>query len=297
MVRPPKNHCVALGEVLWDLFPDSDRFGGASANFACHAALQGTRATILSSIGADPRGDAALDIMKRIGVDISYVQRDPTAPTGTVGVTLDQAGKPTFVIHPNSAWDQLQWQPEFESLIANADAIYFGTLGQRESTARETISRALQVAKDENVLRVLDVNLRAPFFNSPLIRHSISMASVVKLSDDEFRPVMAACDIRSTSGNENALRALLHQFGLDLVVMTRGPAGALVVSRDETIDQPGTVVEVCDTVGAGDAFTAALVTGLFQYPDLRSITANACRAAAAACTYAGAIPPRSTISP
>ena len=152
----------------------------------------------LSSVGNDEQGDTAIQTMQRVGVDVTHLQRDQSAKTGTVGVSIDSVGKPTFVIHPHAAWDRTQWRSELEPLIANADAVYFGTLGQREMTSRATIEKALAIATERNVRRVLDVNLRAPYFDDELIQHSISLASVVKLSDDEFPRVMTACGIDAT---------------------------------------------------------------------------------------------------
>jgi fructokinase len=288
---PDKTKIVAMGEVLWDLFPDGDRFGGATANFACHAALLGADVTILSSVGRDPRGDEALQIMQRVGVDVSQVQRDPNAATGTVGVTVDLRGKPTFVIHPHSAWDRVAWKPHFEPILEQSDAFYFGTLGQRESISRATIERSLQVAKHHQLPRVLDINLRPPFFDDALIHQSVAAATILKLSDEEFHTVMTACGIPVLSNIETTLRNLLREFKLDLVAMTRGADGALLVTEDECIDEPGLQVDVIDTVGAGDAFTAALITGLCSGAELSLIASHACRVAANACRYAGAIPP------
>ena len=120
---------LSLGEVLWDLFPDGERFGGAPANFACHAAIQGADVTMLSAVGDDQNGHDAIGILSAYGVDVSLMQIIPDAPTGTVGVALDNNGKPTFVIHQGSAWDQLVWNDAMASRITTADAVSFGTLG------------------------------------------------------------------------------------------------------------------------------------------------------------------------
>jgi fructokinase len=281
---------VSLGEVLWDLFPDGNRFGGASANFACQAAMQGASVTILSAVGVDERGDEAIRILRHFGVDTSIVQRIDNTATGTVGVTMDALGKPSFVIHLNAAWDRIEWSPDFESIIARADAVYFGTLGQRSPLSQNTIRHALEIAKANGVRRVLDVNLRAPYFDNTMVRESLALASILKLSDVEFPVVAKACGIDDSSKQEDALRSLLRQFQLDLVAMTRGAHGALLVSADDTIDQPGFPVVVCDTVGAGDAFTAALTVGVCSGAFIRSVAKNACKVASSACEYPGAIP-------
>ena len=287
---PNKFHIVSLGEVLWDLFPNSNCFGGAPANFACHTARLGGRVTLLSAVGVDERGDEAIQILTRLGVDTSYLQRIENAATGTVGVTIDALGKPNFVIHPDAAWDRVEWKPNCEAVLAQADAVYFGTLGQRCVVAQNTILRALEIAKANGVRRVVDVNLRAPYFNETLILNSISLASILKLSDEELPFVAKACGIGETLDTEQILRSLLHHFELELVAMTRGAQGALLVTAEETIDQLGFPTVVSDTVGAGDAFTAALVVGVCSGASLRSVAENACRVASAACEYTGGVP-------
>jgi fructokinase len=150
---------VSCGEVLWDLFPEGPRFGGAPANFACHTAIEGGDVSMLSAVGEDPAGTEAIAILEAYGIDTSLIQRIADLPTGTVGVKLDSSAKPTYQIHSESAWDRIAWSPLLESRIVEADAIYFGTLGQRGERSRATIRRALDLAKSHGVLRVLDVNL------------------------------------------------------------------------------------------------------------------------------------------
>ncbi len=281
---------LSCGEMLWDLFPDSRRFGGAPANFACHASLHGGHVAMLSAVGDDGRGREATAILRRFGLDTSLVLATSDAPTGSVGISIDVAGKPTFEIHANSAWDQIAWTPTLETRLADFDAIYYGTLGQRGPISRATIRRALAVAKSRGLLRVLDVNLRRPFFDAALIRESIAEASVLKLSDDELDEVLTACGLIREKDPRDSVRALRVRFDLDLVALTRGPAGALLVSRSEEIDQPGIPKVVRDTVGAGDSFAAALAVGLLRGDSLSSIARIACETAAAVCTYAGALP-------
>ena len=285
---------ISLGEVLWDLFPDGARFGGAPANFACHAAALGADVSMVSAVGNDERGREAIDILRAYGIDVSLIQVIPEAPTGSVGVTLDANGKPTFAIHEGSAWDQIAWTSDLEARITKANAVYFGTLGQRGEVSRATIRQALELAKVSGIVRILDVNLRSPFYDAALIRDSVECASVLKLSDDELDQVAAACGVDAADGAEEKLQALLEQFSLDLVVMTRGAEGAILVSSAETVDQPGIPTDVRDTVGAGDAFTAALVSGLLRHESLTAIAHNACETAAAVCAQPGAVPERPT---
>ena len=283
---------LSCGEVLWDLFPESPRFGGAPANFACHAALLGGSVTMLSAVGDDERGREAVEILRGFGIGTSLIQKSADAPTGTVGVNVDAAGRPSFEIHADSAWDRIAWTPELAASIASTDAIYFGTLGQRGEISRTTIQRALASARERGIVRVLDVNLRAPFFDAALIHESVELASVLKLSDEELPAVANACGIACCRHAEDALRAMLTLHDLDLVAMTRGADGALLITADETISQPGIPTVVRDTVGAGDSFTAALVIGLLRGNALAGIARNACEISAAVCAHDGAVPER-----
>jgi fructokinase len=279
----PAKRIISLGEVLWDLFPDRSCFGGAPANMACHAARQGATVTMISAVGSDPRGDEALQILDGFGIDLTLVQRSAEFATGSVGVSLDDAGKPSFEIHENAAWDQLGWDAEFASRITEADAVYFGTLGQRSEPARNCIRQALEVAESAGLPRVLDVNLRAPYFDADMIRESIALASILKLSDDELETVCAACGVRTLS-------ELREAQGLDWVVMTRGADGALLVTAAETVNQPGITTVVRDTVGAGDSFTAAFILGLLHGDAPATILRQACEIASAVCAQDGAVP-------
>jgi len=288
MPHPPS--ILSLGEVLWDLFPEGPRFGGAPANFACHAAALGANVSMASAVGNDPRGSEALAILQAYGINVSPIQVVENAPTGTVHVHLDPNGKPSYTIEENAAWDRIAWNPELESALDKAEAVYFGTLGQRSDLSRTTILHALDLAKASDTPRILDINLRAPFFNPTVIRESVGRASVLKLSDEEVEPVAAACGLGPADHPAATLKALREVHGLDLVVMTRGADGALLLSPTETIDQAGIPTEVRDTVGAGDSFTAALVTGLLRGDALGNIARNACETAASVCAQRGAVP-------
>ena len=281
---------ISFGEVLWDLFPDKARFGGAPANFACHAAVLGPSVFMVSAVGNDPNGRKAIAMLQSYGVDTSLIQRITSAPTGTVGVRLDTSGKPTFKIDEDSAWDRIAWSSELEVRIAKADVVYFGTLGQRFEVSGFTIRRSLDLARKFGIHRVLDINLRAPFYDASLICESVKRCSVVKLSDDELDEVAAACGVTAKNGLEVILRTLLERYRLDLVVLTQGENGALLVSPRETIDQAGIPSKVLDTVGAGDAFTATMITGLLRGQPLSMIARKACEAAATVCANPGAIP-------
>ena len=281
---------ISLGEVLWDLFPDGQRFGGAQANFACHAAIQGAAVTMVSAVGDDQHGHDAIGILSAYGIDVSLVQIIPDAPTGTVGVALDNNGKPTFTIHQGSAWDRIIWNDALTSRITTADAVSFGTLGQRSAVSRATIRRAVKAALAKGIPRVLDINLRPPFFDAEMIRDSIQLASILKLSDDELVEVCSACSISETSRQDVMLQGLFEFGNLDIVVLTRGKDGAVLVTPDDTVTQNGISANVIDTVGAGDSFTAAFLIGELRGESRKQNLRRSCEIAAATCTHAGAVP-------
>jgi fructokinase len=211
-------------------------------------------------------------------------------PTGVVHVKLTENGLPTFMIGENAAWDHWQWNEEVESTVRNSDALYFGTLGQRGQSARDGIRRALTIAKAQNKPRILDINLRVPFYDDDLIRESVALCSVLKLSDEEFERVCQACEMNSSQNDEKALGELRTKFELDLVVMTLGAEGAMLIHKDGVVKQPGVPVTVVDTVGAGDSFTAAMTLGLLAGKGYPQILGDACKLAAGVCSHAGAVP-------
>ena len=281
---------VAMGDELWDLFPDGPRFGGATANYACHASILGANVHMVSGAGQDERGEALLQVYQKHGVSTDLVQVLKDYPTGVVNVELTESGLPTFTIGENAAWDHWEWNDEIEGTVRQADVLYFGTLGQRGESSREGIRRALAMAQDQNIPRILDINLRAPFYDDILIRESIALCSVLKLSDEELERVTQACGLDSSLTSIDSLQELRSNFGLDLVVMTRGAEGAVLISEKGVVEQPGEPATVVDTVGAGDSFTASMTLGLLEGKDYPQILKDACKVAAGVCSHAGAVP-------
>ena len=281
---------VAMGDGLWDLFPDGPRFGGATANYACHASILGGEVFMVSGIGNDDRGHALLEVYQKHGVNTELIQELDDFPTGTVTVELTENGLPTFTIGENAAWDNWVWNYEIEQKVESADALYFGTLGQRGQSARDGIRQALEIAKASQIPRILDINLRAPFYDDDLIRESIALCSVLKLSDEELERVVQACELNSSLIDTAALVELRTKFRLDLVIMTRGAEGAVLISEEGVAEQPSVPVKVVDTVGAGDSFTASMTLGLLEQKEYSEILVEACEVAAWVCSHAGAVP-------
>ncbi|HTV04700.1 MAG TPA: PfkB family carbohydrate kinase [Acidobacteriaceae bacterium] len=253
-----------LGELLWDLLPSNERLGGAPANFAVMAARLGNRGVIASRVGADERGTRALATLKRFPVDLSFVQTDAQQPTGTVNVEVLK-GEPNYIIHEPAAWDFLEWTPEWRRLAAEVDAVCFGSLAQREPASRETIRRFLSTTQP-GCLRVFDVNLRMPHFTARMIAETLPLTNVFKLNESEVPIVLEVLGGPAMAGTEqteaalrSAARWLMERYPLILVAITMGGRGSLLVTRESHDRHMGVTTNVADTVGAGDAFTAALV--------------------------------------
>jgi len=285
---------VGLGEILWDVFPEGPRFGGAPSNFACSIAELGQPLVgvhIVSAVGNDDLGRNAIAALQSHHVQVGNVQLKEFA-TGRVDVTLDASGVASYRFSEDIAWDHLSWTSELAELAANCSAVCFGTLAQRSERSRQTIQRFV-AETPENAFRVLDINLRSPYFDDGVIQESLQLANVLKLNDDELPQVAAACGIQVSEkqDDEACLRFLMAQlrrmFSLQLVAVTRGPRGATLLSADETSEHPGEAVAVADTVGAGDAFTAAMTLGLLRGDPIEKINARSVAVAGFACTQHG----------
>ena len=249
---------VAIGAVLWDVFSDGERLGGAPANFAVHAAALGARAAMVSCVGDDARGKAALEILSRYGVATDTMQVHAHRPTGTVNVTLVD-GQPTYEIVEGVAWDAITWCSELAPIAQSAHALCFGTLDQREAQSRRAITNFLDAASPD-CLRVLDINFRQHYHTDEIVRESIARADVLKLNDEEV--VLLRDYVGGEEDVDAFLTGILARFDLQCVILTLGEKGCRVVSGDGICRAIGKRQQVANTVGAGDAFTAAFVVHL-----------------------------------
>ncbi len=282
--KPPV--VIGLGEILWDVFPEGKKLGGAPLNFSHHCAQLGAEAYPVSTVGADAEGAEIRQILASNNLPDLHVQTDPAHPTGRVNVTLKD-GKPTYEILRHVAWDNIQFTPILAGLAARADAACFGSLAQRNSVSREAIHAFLDAMRSD-ALRIFDINLRQDFYSREIVESSLSRANILKLSDEEL-PVLAA--MFDLPGDALAqLHRLRELFDLRLLAYTRGGSGSLLLSANETSDHPGLRCEVVDTVGAGDSFTATLCTGLLKKLPLAEINSRANQVAAFICSQAGATP-------
>lgn len=259
---------LGIGELLWDLLPSGAVLGGAPANFSVMAGRLGSHAAILSRIGRDDLGRQAVSVLDPMPVDTENLQIDPVHETGRVTVEL-QNGQPSYVIHQPAAWDFLELTDDWVRLAERVDAICFGSLAQRSLESRQTI-QTLAAQTSSKCVRVFDVNLRAPFYSSEVVQESLELATVMKLNDTEMPVVLGLLGLPAgEAGDPGALRSgadrVLAEFPtLRMVAVTRGAHGSLLVTREAWHEHPGIRTTVVDTIGAGDAFTAAMTHYLLR---------------------------------
>ncbi|HLJ56658.1 MAG TPA: carbohydrate kinase [Chthonomonadaceae bacterium] len=278
---------IGLGELLWDLLPAGRQLGGAPANFAYHAHALGALAWPISRVGIDALGREVLDRLGALGLPTECIQIDSEAPTGTVSVEMLPGGDHRFSIHEDVAWDRLEATEAALSLAARADAVCFGTLGQRAVDARDAVQRIAE-ATPPGSLRIFDVNLRQRYYSRAVIERSLDIATILKVNDVELPIIAELLGIRDDC--PTALSELAARYDLNLVALTRGAAGSLLFAKGQVSDLPGDAVEIADTIGAGDAFTAALALGLQAGWDLDTVHRRAQAVATYVCTRPGATP-------
>jgi fructokinase len=287
---------VGLGELLWDLLPEGARLGGAPANFAVMAGRLGDRAVVASRVGSDALGKRAREELAELPAEGDFLQSDSEYATGTVTVRLE-AGEPEYTIHEPVAWDRLMMTPEWRDLAQQADAVCFGTLAQRAAASQGTILAFLDETRQECV-RVFDVNLRAPHWSGEALRAGLGRATILKLNGGELRHVLmgtGACPHPVENADEDEMlrgaRRLLERYPVELVCITLGSEGSLLVTQRGHHRHPGLAARVKDTVGAGDAFTAALTHYYLEGAPLAVLNEAGNRWGAWVASQAGGMPP------
>ena len=279
------NIVTGIGEVLWDVLPEG-KLGGAPANFAYHVSQFGFESRIVSAIGPDMLGEELLSGLGDKGLDC-MIETVPY-PTGTVQVELDGNGIPCYDIRQDVAWDNIPFTPGLEALAKTTGAVCFGSLAQRSPVSRDTINRFID-AMPEGSLRIFDINLRQNFYTKDIVCNSMRKCNILKINDEELETVSVMLGLPDGPQQSRA-KALLSMFGLKALILTCGATGSHVFTSEETSYIATPQVEVADTVGAGDSFTAAFVSGLLKGLDIRQAHRLAVETSAFVCTQEGAMP-------
>jgi fructokinase len=283
-----KYKIAGIGEGLWDVFPDGKQFGGAPANFACHCHTLGAEAYVVSCIGNDELGLEGREFLSNHGVDITGLALSEEFETGTVLVTLDSDGKPDYEIKEGVAWDNIPFTEEMQKIASGVNAVCFGSLSQRNDVSRRSIATFLDATPQE-CLRMFDINIRQHYYSDEVILSSLEKANALKINDEELPLVAKLLDISGT--DEEQLKAILKTCSMNLVILTCGPKGALLVTEDDVSFEPAAKAEIiASTVGAGDSFTATAIMGYLNKKSLEEINRRANEVAAYVCTQTGAVP-------
>lgn len=279
---------AGIGEVLWDVYHGQKYPGGAPANFAAHISQYGMNSVLISRVGRDELGAALIAEMQSLSILIDGIQTDAEHPTGTVRVTLDANGVPSFQCSRNVAFDHLTWNNSLKTRLPTLDGVLFGTLAQRNPDSRATIQQCLRHMNTG--VKLFDINIRE-WNNSikDVVLQSLELSNIIKMNEEELTTLKAALSSRSQS-NREFIQELVRNYGLKLAAVTRGAEGCVLMTKSEQTEHPGFKVNAVDTTGSGDAFAAGLMISLLENRSLYETAEFANRLGAFVATRRGAIP-------
>ncbi len=279
-------YVVGLGEALWDVLPEGKKLGGAPANFAFHAGQFGLNSIAVSALGEDQLAEETIQQLEE--KKLKYCMPRVPYPTGTVQVTLDEEGVPTYDIKENVAWDNIPFTDEVKQVAANTRAVCWGSLAQRNATSRGSIYRFLD-STPEGCMKIFDINLRQNFYTKEVVCESLKRCNVLKINDEELVTIgrmfgYPGLDI------ENKCWLILGKYNLDMLVLTCGVNGSYVFTPGSMSFQETPKVEVADTVGAGDSFTGTFCAAILAGLPVAEAHRHAVEVSAFVCTQNGAMP-------
>lgn len=279
---------VGMGEALWDVLPEGKKIGGAPANFAYHVSQFGLPSCVVSAIGDDALGKEIIENFTSKGLD--QLIAEVPYPTGTVQVEIDQTGIPLYDIKENVAWDNIPYTEHLDALAKRTKAVCFGSLAQRNVVSRETINHFLDtMPKDDDSLIVFDVNLRQGFYNKEILCKSMQNCNILKINEEELITVSRMFGYPGIDLQDKCW-ILLGKYNLKMLILTCGINGSYVFTPGNVSFQPTPKVEVTDTVGAGDSFTAAFIASILKGKSVTEAHTIAVKTSAFVCTQKGAMP-------
>ena len=277
-----KNQVLCFGEVLWDTFGNEQIPGGAPMNVAQHLVKQGLNASLISRVGRDEPGERLANYLKLHHLHSGLLQFDDTLPTCQVSVQLDDEGKATYVIPQPVAWDNIEPSDVLLERIKNINVIVFGSLACRSQRSRDTLLNLFE----NQMLKIFDVNLRAPHYEPSTIQTLAAMADVIKMNEEEASLLIGGYD----EPLKDKIIEFQKKFHSQTICVTRGENGAMIYHNDKFYEHPGFTVDVADTVGAGDAFLATFIAGLLNKIPMSTVLEKACAIGAYVTSQRGANP-------
>ena len=282
------NIIVGMGEALWDVLPEGKKIGGAPANFAYHVSQFGFDSRVVSAVGRDELGEEIMKVFNEKKLKMQIEQVD--YPTGTVQVTLDDEGVPCYEIKEGVAWDNIPFTDELKRLALSTRAVCFGSLAQRNDVSRATINRFLDTMPDiDGQLKIFDINLRQDFYSKEVLRESFHRCNVLKINDEELVTISRMFGYPGIDLQDKCW-ILLAKYNLKMLILTCGVNGSYVFTPGEISFVETPKVEVADTVGAGDSFTATFVAAILKGKPVAEAHKLAVEVSAYVCTQNGAMP-------
>lgn len=279
---------VGMGEALWDVLPEGKKIGGAPANFAYHVSQFGLPSCVVSAVGDDALGKEIIENFTSKG--LNQLIAEVPYPTGTVQVEIDPTGVPQYEIKENVAWDNIPYTAHLEMLAEKTKAVCFGSLAQRNVVSRNTINRFLDaMPQNEDTLVVFDVNLRQGFYNKEILCNSMKRCNILKINDEELVTVSRMFGYPGIDLQDKCW-ILLGKYNLKMLILTCGINGSYVFTPGNVSFHPTPKVEVADTVGAGDSFTAAFIASILKGKSVQEAHSTAVQTSAFVCTKKGAMP-------
>lgn len=280
-------YIIGVGEALWDVLPEGKKPGGAPANFAYHIGQFGERSIAISALGEDKLAE---ETIKQLDAkELRYIMPRVPYPTGTVQVRLDNEGVPTYDIRENVAWDNIPLTDEMLAVARNARAICWGSLAQRNVVSRNTIYQLIK-ATPSDCLRIFDINLRQTFYTKEIIQESLKLCNILKINDEELVAIGRMYGYPGLDIQDKCW-LILGKYDLDMLVLTCGINGSYVFTPGTMSFRETPKVDVADTVGAGDSFTAAFCTAVLKGEPVAEAHRLAVEVSAFVCTQNGAMPP------
>ncbi len=249
-----KKKVVCFGEVLWDIFPDKTKPGGAPMNVAYHLKKFGINSSMISRVGKDLNGSKLINLLENWGISVQHIQFDDDYSTGKVVAIVGKDDEMSYVIQPSVAWDNIQHDLKSEDLVKNSDAFVFGTLSARNVTSRNTLFQLLKKAS----YKVFDINLRPPFYNQELVEYLLYECNLLKLNSSELE-LLSGWFQKDAAAEKNSVQFLQKQFNIAEIIVTKGSKGATYYNHNDAYSFPAVQVKVKDTVGSGDSFLAAFL--------------------------------------
>ena len=283
-MEPSQHQVVCFGEVLWDILPSGALPGGAPMNVAYHLKKLGAEPALITKIGTDEYGKKLVNILSESGVTTEYFQVDYERPTGLVYANVNNHEEVVYDIVYPSAWDFIQWNEEFTGLLEKADYFVYGSLTSRNKESRDTLYQLLDIAKT----KVLDINLRPPYFNRSLVERLLESANILKMNEAELELITGW--FSRFESIEDRIKLMQDQFDIDMLIITMGSEGAIVSDKGKIYRHPGFTVNVEDTIGSGDSFLAGFIHQLLIGASAETALTFASGIGAFMATQSGACP-------